>query len=69
MVKRARKSRTTLQNKVRINVVPVHLTLFVNTFVAFKNILLNNFLLYHPDNYSEIHALSHFSNDKYWYKL
>ena len=41
----ARKSHRTLQNKVRINVVPVHLTPLVDTFVAFKNALFNSFLL------------------------
>ena len=34
--KRARKSRRTLQNKVRLKVLPEQLTLFVNTFVALK---------------------------------
>ena len=34
---RARKSRTTLQNKVRLKVLPEQLTLFVNTSVTFKN--------------------------------
>ena len=33
---RARKSRTTLQNKVRLKVHPEQLTLFVNTSVTFK---------------------------------
>ena len=33
---RACKSRTTLQNKVRLKVLPEQLTLFVNTSVAFK---------------------------------
>ena len=33
---RARKSRTTLQNKVRLKVLPEQLTLFVNTSVTFK---------------------------------
>ena len=33
---RARKSRTTLQNKVRLKVLPEQLTLFVNTSVIFK---------------------------------
>ena len=33
---RASKSRRTLQNKVRLKVLPEQLTLFVNTFVAFK---------------------------------
>ena len=42
---RACKSCRTLQNKVRINVVPVQLTLFVNVFVAFKNAFFNNFLI------------------------
>ena len=32
----ARKSRTTLQNKVRLKVLPEQLTLFVNTSVTFK---------------------------------
>ena len=45
----ARQSRTTLQNKVRLKVLPEQLNLFVNTFVAFKNASFNNFLLYHPD--------------------
>ena len=42
---RARKSRRTLQNKVRINVAPVQLTLFVNLFCHSKNALNNNLLL------------------------
>ena len=33
---RARKSCRTLQNKVRLKVLPEQLTLFVNTFVAFQ---------------------------------
>ena len=33
---RARKSRTTLQNKVRLKVFPEQLTLFVNTSVTLK---------------------------------
>ena len=33
---RAHKSRTTLQNKVRVKVLPEQLTLFVNTSVTFK---------------------------------
>ena len=33
---RAHKSRTTLQNKVRLKVLPEQLTLFVNTSVTFK---------------------------------
>ena len=36
MSNRARKSRTTLQNKVRLKVLPEQLTLFVNTSVTFK---------------------------------
>ena len=38
LINRVRKSRITLQNKVRIKVVPVQLTLFFNTFVAFKKV-------------------------------
>ena len=54
----ARKSRTTLQNKVRLKVLPEQLNLFVNTSVTFKKIVsLNSFLLYRPDYCSEIHAL------------
>ena len=34
---RARKSRTTLQNKVRLKVLPEQLTLLVNMSVTFKN--------------------------------
>ena len=41
---RARKSRTTLQNKVRLKVLPEQLTLFVNTYVTFKNASFNIFL-------------------------
>ena len=41
---RARKSRTTLQNKVRLKVLPEQLTLFVNTSVTFKNASFNSFL-------------------------
>ena len=63
------KSHRTLQNRVRINIVPAQLTLFVNKFVAFKNALFNSFLLYCPDNCSKIHALPHLSNEKFWYKL
>ena len=37
---RARKSRTTLQNKVRIKVLPEQLTLFVNTSVTFKKCII-----------------------------
>ena len=37
---RARKSRTTLQNKVRLKILPEQLTLFVNTSVAFKNCII-----------------------------
>ena len=62
---RARKSRTTLQNKVRLKVLPEQLPLFVNTSVTFKNASFNSFLLYRPDYCSEIHALSYPSNDKY----
>ena len=63
---RARKSRTTLQNKVRLKVLPEQLTLFVNTSVTFKkSVSLNSFLLYRPDYCSEIHALSYSSNEKY----
>ena len=38
--KRARKSRTTLQNKVRLKVLPEQLTLFVNTSVTFKKCII-----------------------------
>ena len=65
VVNRARKSRTTLQNKVRLKVLPEQLTLFVNTSVAFKNASCNSCLLYHPNYCSEIHALSYSSNEKY----
>ena len=65
---RARKSRRALQNKVRIKVFPEQLTLFINTFVVFKNELFNTLLLYRPDYCSEIHALSYFSNEQYRYK-
>ena len=41
---RARKSRTTLQNKVRLEVLPEQLTLFVNTSVTLKNASFNSFL-------------------------
>ena len=37
---RARKSRTTLQNKVRLKVLPEQLTLFVNTYVTFKKCII-----------------------------
>ena len=58
---------TALQNKVRLKALPEQLTLFVNTSVAFKNASFNSFLLYHPDNCSEIHSLdlSYSSNEKY----
>ena len=64
----ARKSRRTLQSKVRLKVLPEQLTLFVNTFVAFKNASFNSFLSYRPDYCSEIHAFSYCSNEKYRYK-
>ena len=64
-INRARKSRTTLQNKVRLKVLPEQLTLFVNTSVAFKNASFNSFVLYRPDYCSEIHTLSYSSNEKY----
>ena len=59
MYNRARKSRTTLQNKVRLKVLPEQLTIFV------KNASINSFLLHRPDYCSEIHALSFTSNEKY----
>ena len=62
---RARKSRRTLQNKVRIKVFPEQLALFVNTFVVFKNELFNNLLRNRPDYCSEIHACSYFSIKQY----
>ena len=65
---RARKSRRTLQNKVRIKVFPEQFTLFLNTFMVFKNELFNSLLLYRPDYCSEIHVLSYFSNEQYCYK-
>ena len=37
---RARKSRTTLQNKVRLKVLPEQLFLFVNTSVTFKKCII-----------------------------
>ena len=37
---RARKSRTTLQNKVRLKVLPEQFTLFVNTSVTFKKCII-----------------------------
>ena len=37
---RARKSRTTLQNKVRLEVLPEQLTLFVSTSVAFRKCII-----------------------------
>ena len=40
MTDRARKSRTTLQNKVRLKVLPEQLTLFVNTSVTFKKCII-----------------------------
>ena len=40
VVNRARKSRTTLQNKVRLKVLPEQLTLFVNTSVTFKKCII-----------------------------
>ena len=65
---RARKSRRTLQNQVRLKVLPEQLTLFVNRFVAFKNVSFDSFLLNRPDYCSEIHAFSYCSDDKYRYK-
>ena len=65
---RARKSRRTLQNKVRIKVFPEQFTLFLNTFMVFKNELFNSPLLYRPDYCSEIRVLSYFSNEQYRYK-
>ena len=43
---RARKSRTTLQNKVRLKVLPEQLTLFVNTSVTFKK-MHHSIVFYH----------------------
>ena len=40
---RARKSHRTLQNKVRLKVLPEQLTLFFNTFVAFKKCIIQKF--------------------------
>ena len=40
LTNRARKSRTTLQNKVRLKVLPEQLTLFVNTSVTFKKCII-----------------------------
>ena len=37
---RARKSRRTLQNKVRIDVFPVQFTRFVSMFVAFRKCII-----------------------------
>ena len=37
---RARKSRTTLKNKVRLKVLPEQFTLFVNTSVTFKKCII-----------------------------
>ena len=65
---RERKSRRTLQNKVRIKVFPEQLTLFLNTFVVFKNELFKSLLLYCPDYCSVIRVLSYFSNEQYRYK-
>ena len=62
---RERKSRTSLQNKVRLKVLPEQLTLFANTSVTFKNASFNSFLLHGPDYCSEIHVLSYTSNEKY----
>ena len=60
---RARKSRTTLQNKVRLKVLPEQLTLFLTRLWHSKNASINMFLLYRPDYCSEIHALSYCSNE------
>ena len=38
---RARKSRRTLQIKVKLKVLPEQLTLFVNTFVALKKCIIH----------------------------
>ena len=57
-----------LQNKIRIKVFAEQLTLFVNTFVVFKNELFNSLLLYRPDYCIEIQALSYFSYEQYRYK-
>ena len=40
---RARKSRATLQNKVRLKVLPEQSTLFVNTSVTFKKCIIQSF--------------------------
>ena len=37
---RARKSRTTLQNRVRLKVLPEQFTLFVNTSVTLKKCII-----------------------------
>ena len=62
---RARKSRRSLQNKVRKRVLPEQSTLFINTFVAFKNAIFKSLLLYCSYYCSEIYVLSYFSNEKY----
>ena len=45
---RARKSRTTLQNKVRLKVLPEQLTLFVNTSVTLKKCIVQLFSIIPP---------------------
>ena len=66
---RARKSRRTLKYKVRINVVPYSKPDLLMCLLHLKNALFNSFLLYRPNNFSETHALLHFSNEKYCYML
>ena len=64
---RVRKSRRTLQNKVRIKVFPEQLTLLKRLW-HYNNALFNSILLYRSYYCSEIHALSYSSDEKYRYK-
>ena len=61
------KSPRNVQNKfkVRMNIVPVQF----NPFVAFKNALLNIVVYYTILITAQKYTLSHFSNEKYWYKF
>ena len=59
----ARKSHRTLQNKVRINVVPVHM------WHSRMHYSIVFYYRYTVLTIPEIHTHSHFSNEKFWYKL
>ena len=57
----SRKSRRSLQNKVRIKVFPVQLTLFVNTFMIFRKMYYSIFFYYTVLIIAQKYTLSHTS--------